>query len=48
MSAKLLTFRVHFADGVTVDIEAVTPTAARISAAKKHDGVVAKIKVVRS
>lgn len=48
MSAKLLTFRVHFADGVTIDVDAATPTAARIVAEKKHDAIVTKVKVVRS
>lgn len=47
MSAKLIRFRVHFADGTTVDVDAATPTAARISAQGKNDAIVTKVKVVR-
>lgn len=48
--SKVFTFRVHFADGAKIDVEAATPEAARSIARKtRNDGEgVVKIKRVRS
>lgn len=43
----LTTFRVHFADGVTVDVDAETPPAAREIARRGHIGNITKVKVVK-
>lgn len=43
----MTTFRVHFADGRTVDIAAEDPKQAREIAKERHSGIIAKIKVVR-
>lgn len=45
MSANL--YRVHFADGTKVDVEADTPAQARAVAVARHQGVVTKIKIVK-
>ena len=42
-----LTFRVHFADGSTVDVVAATPKDARAEVEKSHTAHIRKIKVVR-
>lgn len=40
-------FRVHYADGVSFDIEAETPAQAREVAKVEHQGIIKKIKVVK-
>ncbi|GAA2887774.1 hypothetical protein GGQ99_004741 [Aminobacter niigataensis] len=42
------TFRVHFADGTTVDVTATDPKGARTEAEKVHSAHIRKIKVVRA
>lgn len=46
MSA-LTTFRIHFADGTTFDVDAVNAKDARAAAEKQHSAHIRKIKVVR-
>jgi hypothetical protein len=49
MNAPLLKFRVHFSDGSILEVEAVTPTAARVVAMRQAAGrIIAKVKVVRA
>lgn len=45
--ADLRTFKVHYADGTKVVVDAQNPTAARKIAEKRHDGIVTKIKLVK-
>lgn len=48
--SKTSPFRVHFADGEKIDVQAATVEAARKSAIKQHptgDSIVTKIKIVR-
>ncbi len=48
MSAPLLTFRVHFGSGGSVDVSAATPAGARIDALRRHPGeIITKIKVAK-
>ena len=42
------TFRVHFADGEKVDVAAASAADARKQAKAQRDGIVVKIKRVRS
>jgi len=42
------TFRVHFADGTTIDIPAADARAARAEAEKRHAAHIRKIKLVRA
>lgn len=46
MSA-LPTFRIHFADGTTLDVDAVNAKDARAAAEKQHSAQIRKIKLVR-
>lgn len=39
-----MTFRVHFADGTKVDVQADTPTEASAAAHRQRIGVISKIK----
>jgi hypothetical protein len=45
--ADTLTFRIHFADGTKVVVDAPNPTAARKIAEKRHDAIVTKVKLVK-
>lgn len=40
-------YRVHFADGTKLDVDAETPAQARAAAVARHPGVVTKIKIVK-
>ena len=41
------TFRLHYTDGTTLDVDAPDPAAARKKAAEIRDGFIKKIKVVK-
>jgi len=41
-------FRVHYADGTAIDVEAETPAEARGIAGKRRAGIVTKVKVVKA
>lgn len=45
--AVAMLFRVHFADGQKLHIEAVNAEAARKAARAQHDAPIAKIKIVK-
>ncbi|NTI27634.1 hypothetical protein [Rhizobium rhizogenes] len=47
MSAETPLFRVHFEDETKLDVQAADATEARKLAAKRHDGIIRKIKIVR-
>ncbi|AMS41212.1 hypothetical protein [Aminobacter aminovorans] len=47
MSAAVVTFRVHFKDGHSVDVDAADAKAARAAAELKHAGFVSKVKVLK-
>ncbi|MBE1208160.1 hypothetical protein [Aminobacter carboxidus] len=47
MSAAVVTFRVHFKDGLSIDFDAADAKAARAEAEKQHPALIRKIKVVR-
>lgn len=40
-------FRLHYADGTTLDIDADTPTQAREISKTRRDGIITKVKVAR-
>lgn len=41
-------FRIFFADGTTLDVQAANPTAARNQARKQREGVrITKVKVIK-
>lgn len=40
-------FRVHYRDGASVDVTAISPAAARDAARVRREGVIAKVKVIR-
>jgi hypothetical protein len=42
--SDLVTFRVFFADGSTVDVDAANPYDARAAAQKSRDAVILKVK----
>jgi hypothetical protein len=43
----MLTFRIHFADGAKISVNAHTPAEARTKAQRQRPGIIAKIKLAR-
>jgi len=43
----VITFRVHFADGSTLDVDAENPTVARKQATALRPVIISKVKVVK-
>lgn len=45
----MISFRIHYADGSKIDVQAKDAKGAQVEAAKRNPGqIIAKIKVVRS
>lgn len=48
MSTKISTFRVHYDDGTTLDVDATSPDDARKVAKGRRSGIITKVKVKRT